>query len=292
MDIDSTTRKLDRDMRYYATTYKTPLLIAFTVVLSIVGFIFAVQLSLPGEALYTIKVNTFENGVEALHLSVKDKAQYQITLMQHRLAEVKTLSTKANVSEKAITEFIDQTTKHTNTFDALIAKSIDSAFSKTDVLHTINEFSSVTSAIEAVSENNLKLISIGDSVEENRQDMVRLYKDKVTSFVQTETQQTTVEYLKAELTEVKNGLSDKNLSKKTVNLVENYLDRITGALAKNSLDRAIIAAGEAQRFIKMEKYSGVIIVPIFETDEITASTSETIGTTSIQQTTSTTVITQ
>lgn len=253
----------------------------------LIGALIYVSLqSLPGETLYSLKTNGFERIAEKTHIYSKDKAWYQVTLMKNRLKEAKKLSEQSTVSEEALTDLTTQINGESAELNRIVAEAIDSAFSKTDMLYTLNEFTSIAGAIEAIGENDEKLQTLGDAAEEVRQTTNQIYKERVKSFVQTETPQTALAYIQEELMRVKNELGNTNLSKKTVRIAGNYFDRVEPALVKSDYYKTILSIGEAYRVVTIEKYAGITIDETQETKQNTAtSTPENTATTSLQSTT-------
>lgn len=259
MENESVTREvvIQNETQRRMSVWNTTGIVILVVVGIVLGIIILTLRSLPGETLYTLKTSGIERVIEKMHIHSQDKAEYQVTRMQTRLQEIKKLARQSAVSEKAITDINTQIVKHRTTINTVVIESIDSAFGKTDVLHTINEFASVAGAIEAVGEHDVKLQTIGDTAEDVRQASEQLYKERVKSFVQTETPQTVFDYIQKELTDVKNEFGSTDVSKATIRSSGNYLDRVEPALTKSDLYTAIISIGEAYRILKIEKFGGV-----------------------------------
>lgn len=244
------------------------------------GFVgIAATRSLPSSILYPIKTNVIEKSFTALHIHSREKANYQIVLLQTRLAEAIALAAADTVSDEAIARLQARTFAQRDTLFNIIETSIDSAYPKTDVLYTLNEFSSVATALEAVSEADPELTAFGDEAETIRQDTVRLYKDRVESFVATESPVTIYTYLTEQLQTVQTELNNPDVDKDTLRSAGNYLDRVEPAVGNNDLDKAILALGESYRIIKTAVYSGV---PVAVATDITnetpaATTTEIVG---------------
>ncbi len=218
---------------------------------------FAMQ-SIPGDTLYSAKTSVVENVAEKLYLSNKSKASYQLTLLQHRLAEIKELSKKETVPEADTLILSSHIDTHTASLESLIGASIDSAFPKTEVLNLLNEFASVAGAIETIGEGTPKLQSVGDTAENARSASVSLYKKRALSFVQTEAPTDVYAYIALQLKTVKDDLSENAVSEDAAEKVDTYLDRVDPAIAKSDLTKVIVSIAEAYRFIAMEVYSGVV----------------------------------
>lgn len=225
-----------------------------TIVL-IVG-VFATANSLPGQPLYSLKIHGLEAGVQATHVRSAQKAAYQVTRMQTRLDEVKQLATQTAVSDTALDALVESSTAHWNTLALIASTSIDSAFPKTELLTTVNEFASVAGAIEEIAENDPELVRAGDSIEDIRQDAVRLYRDRIESFVATETPETAYAYLGEQLQLVQTVLESSSFPEKTMRSSENYLDRVEPAVASGNAGKALLAVGETYRIVASATYIG------------------------------------
>lgn len=230
------------------------IIIVIIIILSL-GF-FATLQSLPGEALYGIKTNILETGIGATHLRSVTKASYQVTLLEKRFAEAKKLTSLDTVSDQALDALIQNTTEHWSTLSSIASTSIDSAFPKTELLNTVNAFASIASAMEELSENDSKLLRVGDSTEEIRQEAVRLYRDRAESFVATESPETAYTYMTTQLQDVERALAAADFSTSTMRSSENYLDRVEPAVTSGNITKAILAIGETQRIITAATYLG------------------------------------
>jgi len=74
------------------------------------GVAYASESSLPGDALYSFKVNVVEEVQGALQFSPEAKADWQIERMQRRFEEAETLSDRGQLDEKAQVELAHQLT--------------------------------------------------------------------------------------------------------------------------------------------------------------------------------------
>lgn len=230
--------------------------IALLIFILLFGVLYSSKQSLPGDRLYTLKIDVLEKMQTAIHISTKSKALYQVTLLTNRLDEVRELNKSDSVTKEMEEIFSTQLSKESATLTTLIAQSTDGAFPKIEVLSTINNFASVAGAIEAISEQNVKLVTIGDTAENIRIETVRLYKDKSLSFVQTENQEAVYAFIATQLKEVKDELGNNELSVETSRIAKTYLDRVEPALKDADLTKVIVSIAEAQRFIRIEQYAG------------------------------------
>ncbi len=236
-------------------TYQLTGLLLVCILLCSVG-IYATNQSLPGDMLYGFKIKGLETLVEATHVRSKEKAAHQVTRLQKRQKEVALLTAKETIPDETVEALLNIITLHWNTLDYIASTSIDSAFPKTALLETVNEFASVAAAIEETAENHRPLIRVGDEVENIRSDAVRLYRDRARSFVATETPDTALTYLTEQLQKVETALKTPNLPESSMRTAENYLDRVLPAIAEGDYAKALVAIAEAYRFIRMATYIG------------------------------------
>ena len=230
--------------------------ISIVIIIGLSIGVYATLQSLPGEALYGLKTNVLETGIEATHVRSASKASYQVTLLQKRFAEAKQLTFADTVSDAALDVLMKNSTSHWNSLSSIASSSIDSAFPKTDLLNTVNEFAGIASAMEELTENDPKLLRAGDSMEDIRQEAVRLYRDRAESFVATESVETTYTYLTEQLQTVEQALAVTDFSTSTMRSSDNYLDRVEPAVASGNITKAILAIGETYRIITAATYLG------------------------------------
>ena len=77
---------------------------ALTVVLLLSGTAQAVSGSLPGDRLYSMKVNVLEPARLAFQFGQRDKAEYRLTLLRERVEELKTLKQNSREQNKQVTD--------------------------------------------------------------------------------------------------------------------------------------------------------------------------------------------
>jgi hypothetical protein len=72
-----------------------------------IGAVLASEKSLPGETLYSVKVNVAEEIRAALIFSPEEKADWEVTRVERRLSEIKTLLEDGDAIEKTIIEEVE-----------------------------------------------------------------------------------------------------------------------------------------------------------------------------------------
>lgn len=98
-------------------------LVLLFVVLGSGGFVSASQKSLPGMALYSLKVNLIEPAGSLLKLYPEEKAQYESNLATKRLVEAEVLARENKLDSTKETQINDLLTKHTVALNKAISLS-------------------------------------------------------------------------------------------------------------------------------------------------------------------------
>lgn len=262
------------DIKDLSPKKRQSLYIGLGILFLLIVFLLIASQSLPGSALYSVKTNILEETSQVLHLGSKSKAQYQVTRLETRLDELKRITKEETVNEKTITAFQTQVDKHSATLTTLVSQE-SSGFTMEERLTALNSFASVAGAMELLSENDKKLIGLGDHLEDIRRETVNTFKDTVDMFVQSSTQENLFAYIKNQLGTVSQMLNEPDISAETIDDAENYIDRVGPAMSGNNFARAIVATAEALRFIEMERYVGDLIpeeIPQMKNASSTAST--------------------
>jgi hypothetical protein len=232
---------------------KRGIVIALIVFLALIVFGFIASRSLPGDALYSVKTDFIEELDAAVQWGPKSKAEFYVRRMESRLAELKALAQKDQLTEHVYTDFREIVEKQDQAFTAFINEE-QSSFSKTEKLIAIESYTNVAAAMETLSEGDPELQELGEFMEDIRREAFNLYKDEVDRFVEQETPANIYEFIKERLTEVSNALNDESLSEGVIDDAEVYINRVSAAMADSNYPRAIAAIAEAHRFIVIEKY--------------------------------------
>lgn len=116
----------------------------------------AAQQSLPGEALYGVKVEVMEPFTELSKTTEQEKLEYNITKLQRRLAEVKQLEEEGSTESESVTLASAYVTEHVDDIITLINESDNQEISHTQVLSTLTQASGVVRAHEVAEDDVYK----------------------------------------------------------------------------------------------------------------------------------------
>lgn len=122
---------------------------------------YASEKALPGDALYSIKVNVKEAIEEKLAVTTEAKAQYQVKRIQKRFAEIKTLENKGELTpekEAIVEKVFDSHTEALNqTLTTLEIEGNQNAIleTTTQLLPVLNDYSTATT--ESTASTNLQI---------------------------------------------------------------------------------------------------------------------------------------
>ncbi len=143
-----------------------------------VGTVLASEKSLPGEALYTVKVNVAEEIRSVLTFTPEDKAAWETTRVERRLSEIKTLLEDGEAIEKTVIENVES---HIESHSNKVAKAAlslqmqgdtDGLIAIVDQLQlSLETYGDVLAQIVQDDKGNVdpKVVALFESVEQTQQ---------------------------------------------------------------------------------------------------------------------------
>ena len=230
-------------------------------VVSMIGmfgiFAFLAQHALPGSSLYGFKTNTLQTLGEKSNATPQEKAQYQITHMENRLAEVKKLTTQKIVSQKAQDALFALMQQHQKELFASINMA-NSGITEQNALSLLVRFESVTGAIEILSKRSPALQDFNNNVYDLHSENERVISEKVDRFVEKETLPNIFTFISDQLAQVTAQLKNSQTSEETLHDAQKYIDMIGDALTHSDFPKAINEINLATQLLQIENYTGIL----------------------------------
>jgi len=148
-------------------------------------FTFMAERALPGTTLYGFKINTLEPAKAKSNTTALSQTQYQITLMEKRLSELKRLSSQSTVSEQGLQDFETQI-KSRQTELLRIVHTEKDGLTDQDSLIVLERFASIAGAMELISDYSPALQNFTESAKSIRSESESAFYEKVDRFVEKE----------------------------------------------------------------------------------------------------------
>jgi hypothetical protein len=220
--------------------------------------LFASQNSLPGEALYLVKVHVTEEVIGFTKFSPEDKIAYDISLMEERLNELKILSVEKRILdtddigniERRIDEHIDDIEDIFNTTSGV-------SLARIKRLEALNTMTSIAKAQEMIAENDIGLASLEDHLEESRRESVSLLQKSTTEFTKTEPIEEVSEYLSERILDVGEKIHSTQHGESVLTETQKHLNDSEEALIEGDVVEAIVSVLEAQQTMLIEEYLSI-----------------------------------
>jgi hypothetical protein len=152
--------------------------------LVIAGTAYASRDSLPGEPLFAVKVHVLEEAVGLTYFEPSERIQYEISLMETRLDELKQLTKDtATATDEVLAEvyaLIDSRAEH-------IASSVSEAegLGDTEQIQALLDLSTVVKAHEVVAETTPELRPVARSFRTTRSRTTDALREQVIEFTDT-----------------------------------------------------------------------------------------------------------
>ncbi|MBP6924373.1 MAG: hypothetical protein KBC62_03735 [Candidatus Pacebacteria bacterium] len=214
-----------------------------------VGTGYASYNSLPGEPLYTVKVNMVEPVLGFSHSSEKDQLNYQVSLLERRLFEMKELSEAELLTEESVVALETKVEEHSSEITEIIASDSDASVTAKERLDVLGDVVTTLRTHEFIEDIKVgkgrasKFRSTEDSVS-------ALYASEATRFAGAEPSEA-VEYIADAIQELDTSLSDEGVASSTVSEVNDILEDAEEALSEGNIDEALNFTGEAKQVIDL-----------------------------------------
>lgn len=211
----------------------------------------AADRSLPGEALYGIKVEVMEPVTEFSKTTEQGKLEYNITKLQRRLAEVKQLEEEGSTESESVTLASSYVTKHVNDIIALINESDNQEISHTQVLSSLTEASGVVRAHGMAEDGVYK--DENSVTEEVLEDLDVAFGVEAAAFAK-ENPADALSYIESIVEEVDDTLTASS-SEAEKNKVNEDLEEVADSLKLGELTDALSSISEIKEDRVFEEYS-------------------------------------
>jgi hypothetical protein len=206
---------------------------------------YAAQNSLPGDSLYTLKVEVIEPLAGTLETTEAEKLAYQISLLERRLEEVKLLQEENPDSVAISTEYVDE---HVESILAVVSEDTDASLPEDLVLETLVKAKGITRAHEILNEEQ----TIASTTQEPIDKLDVAYEATADSFAE-EHPSDALTYLDSILEEFDTADNASSTTPMT-ETTKTDLDDVAAALEEGSIDEALSSASSIQEELLVTEY--------------------------------------
>ncbi len=211
--------------------------------------------SVPGDPLYSVKVDVVEPIISLSYVSDIGQLEYQVQLMERRLSEVRSLAATAELGpdEVAIVEqeFGDRVASVAAILDADTDVSIPGtvALNVTSQVHALAEAHGELTDENATSTEDVPFEDIIDATADR-------YVAEVEDFASSAPPEEVGAYVSKVLSSIESSLNEGNNDLATSSIAElrEELEAATEALKRAELDEALLRAGAAQHVVNVDDY--------------------------------------
>lgn len=222
---------------------------AFALITLVVSTGSFATVALPGENLYGVKVHIIEPAIGFGQVGDVKKLQYQASLVEERLFEMRELAAVNKLGESEFLMLEVKILEHGTDIVGLIEEDGDASISEEMVLDTLSDVVSVVRTQEIVSDQVRGNVddSIIAQVEES---VVDQYRKEAGLFAEADPARATL-YLETELVALQSTLDDLPAEESTEE-VQDYLADVTGALEGGSLEAALVFLNDAHSVVTVQ----------------------------------------
>lgn len=225
----------------------------FVVLLVVVGVGVASDQSLPGQSLYSLKVNVVEPMTGLTHFTEVGRLDYQVALIEKRVDEIQALATTEVLSETALLQIEEHLIEHSSELAMLVSQDDDDSIPPAETVSAVSQAVSILRSQSAIVDYELGK-GRQSKVDETEAELVVLYQQSVEAFVKEEPEAVPV-YIEETLSELSETLADDaDLADVSAVEVSDYLDDVAAALGSGNLRDALLYTGEAKQVVELNHY--------------------------------------
>lgn len=226
-----------------------------SVLLVFVGTAYASKNSLPGEPLYIIKVHVVEEITAISKIDSLERTDYDLSLMETRLEELKTINKQTEVLESEDLALIaDQIDEHVNDVTTTLNFTKNEVIPHQKKIEVLSKLSSLSEAQTKVSEQNKSLLSLTDSVNHTNENTREVLSETVKDFTESQPTETVNQYLSEQINTVSKQLTSDIVNREIRDNTEQYINNVNEALVDGDTSEALLSVLEAQQEMESEKY--------------------------------------
>jgi hypothetical protein len=213
----------------------------------------AADQSMPGDALYMVKLKVMEPVTRAFEIPDADPVAEQIWLLERRLDEARILEANAVLNGEAATVLLEEVSESARAVELEVDAMVHADTSK--ALVSIDRVSALLEAHDELLTNHdlanmLSLLSY--DVDDAR-------NEAVADMLQNAASTSVSEYINASLHDIAASLEDGNLSPGTIDSIEGYIEEVATALTEADYAETVEHISEANQRILVEAYLSVVI---------------------------------
>jgi hypothetical protein len=213
------------------------------------GTTYASQDSLPGEALYPLKVHVLEEMILFTKIDAEEKLAYDISLMEIRFEELEQLLAAEEVpTSETLAIVADQIDEHVNHAAGVMKNASKTEITTEEKVEVIAKINQLTEAQSVLTAQNEEFTTIVPAVDEANDRASNVLNTNIEEFVATETKEEVQAYLSEQITEVSTAITGTTTSD-----IATYLQDVQAALAEGQTDVALISIFAAQEAVSVEK---------------------------------------
>lgn len=229
-----------------------------------VGTGYASYGSLPGDALYPIKVQVIEPAVGLSYMSEEDQLSYQTTLMGRRLAEMQKLLEAKKLTEENVAALEEKVTEHSNEIGQILTNDSDESITSETKLRVLGDAVTSLRTHEYIEDTQ---------VSKERKSQFETSEDSVSALFANEASEfakknpvNAVDYIADVIHGIDDDLADERVASSTVGEVTDYLEDAEEALSNGDVDKALQFTGEAKQVVELDKRIETLLPRNEETD--------------------------
>lgn len=224
-----------------------------SLVLVCVGTAYAAQRSLPGDPLYSMKVNVVEDMIGLTKIDTNDRVAYNLSLMERRLAELKTLSVAQDAPlPEDLVAMGDQIEEHSREVHEDVAHASEADLTHTEKLETLTRLGGISQAQGRIAQDK-NFDEITDTITHTSDTNEEALADAVTEFT-SEAEESASEYLSTQIDVVHDRIVASSTEVHTRNEAEHHLLDVDEALSDGDTTSALVSVLRAQETITADAY--------------------------------------
>lgn len=219
------------------------------------GTAYAAQQSIPGETLYAVKVHLVEEVIALTKTEPAERTAYDITLMETRLSELKSLAAQEDVATPETLDVVaEQIREHADDITTTLANTDTSEIHHEEKVSTLERLSSVVRAQEKLSKHKSNISAITEPLRATEERVHSSLSTSVEDFADEQPSNALNNYLSSTITEVGETLTASSTNETVRDAAVRHLNDANELITDGKAKDALISAIEAKQAITVDAY--------------------------------------
>lgn len=219
----------------------------------ILGYVMMVR-SLPGDALYGVRVSWLEERNAPAEGDVHAQARFALERMEYRLEDLRQLEARGKLTPETIEVATDRVGDYVNTFVTIVYDEVEHDISAEELVSMLSEFSVLIRAQQHIIAQNPEHADAASRIENLWREVTGMRLMQIGVYVYEAPQEEQLNFITAQITKLTEAVESGELSEAELSTVNYHLSQAVNGLTRGNFADAIGAVLEAEEMLTFGGY--------------------------------------